>query len=1157
MGNLLQPFLPFLVALSLFIILASASFILLRRTRLATKGDIEALEIDAFSPPEAKKVVAEEGDQEPISIPTKPKVSRVTRPTPRTRRRRKTIVRFNLKTELASLEKRASQIGEEGTLRQDFVEAINRFVEEGGLPKEVRAAVDQRLVTGRPDARIGGLVFEVKLPKPNGPGLEAAIPQARNYLKEFAKAYPGKKARGIGYDGLEMALLDETGHIIARDRPARLSIRLESWLLTLAGEIIAPEDFVARLGPKSPLAAHLITHLWESFHEHRATVGFIDEVYKVWQGLYGVATNLTVEAVRGLRRAASLMGIDLRSKAHAEEYLFVVQTYLAILLKLLVARVAVQVRLTAFTSLGTLFQDRQPIFLIENLERSVPRLQGVFEEDVFLWPADVARLRAEAQRTLDNCLRDMARNLDDVDLAGVSTDFLRLVYQQFFDRTARRALGEFYTSPDLVDETLDAVGFEGELGQRLADITCGSGTFLLRAIERVIRRNGRAEPSALLQAITENVIGVDIHPFAVAMARVNYILAIAELLPGTGPVRIPIFWADSLLRLTPVQPTMDIRLVEVTIPNLEKFWLPNPRVVNWPDLLRRVKETISIFKTPLDPEAVWSRFWEDAPREEYLPFQDTIKRFVERIVERQNEKRDTRWLPLLRNTLSVERLKASCDFIVGNPPWVRIHNISPEIRDRLFNAYAVCKSAGWDRGARLGGARLGFARQIDYSMAFVERGMEFLKPGGRLGFVITSKIMHALYGNALRKALLEKTKVLRLSDYSLFAKPLFEDATNYPLIIAFEMGEVKDDHQVPVAVTGPRGDKMEFTLSQGDLPLLSNDNQSPWALVPPPARVAFDRMLAAPKQTPDSAWRLRRLLGEIPQRRARMGVKTALNKVFLVKQIKPTESEDEVQIFAEGYYTAPERRRQDYVARIEKRLLRPLIRGQDIDTWRYRVQDYIIWTHDDATGQVLKDLPPKAKAYFQRHEKALKARSDYRDKMPIWQIFRVGPQKLKDKVTWQELSHRLEASHAPQNVHEKALGLQALVIPLQTAYLLATDDPITGLILAGWLNSTPIRAFTASFAERARGAYFRHIGWVMGLLPLPEDLQALLGDAKAAPVPKALKRLHRLSQELHRNPSRPDRKAMEEEIDSLVASLYGLDDDHLKALREYLAFIRA
>lgn len=1157
MGNLVQLVLPSLVALFLFIILASASFILLRRTRLATKGDIEASETDTLLPAETKKAVPEEGEQEPIPIPTKPTVSRITRQTPRTKRRRKTIVRFNLKSELASLEKRASQIGEEGTLRQDFVEAINRFVEEGGLPKEVRAAVDQRLVTGRPDARIGGLVFEVKLPKPNGPGLDAAISQARDYLHEFPKAHGGKKARGIGYDGLEMALLDEAGHIIGRDRPAPLSIRLESWLLTLAGEIIAPEDFVARLGPRSPLAAHLITHLWESFHEHRATVGFIDEVYKVWQGLYGVATNLTAEAIRGLRRAASLMGIDLRSKAHAEEYLFVVQTYLAILLKLLVARVAVQVRLTPFTSLETLLRDRWPIFVLENLEDYVPRLQGVFEQDVFLWPADVARTSAEAQRTLDNCLRDMAANLDDVDLAGASTDFLRLVYQQFFDRTARRALGEFYTSPDLVDETLDAIEFKGHLGDRIADITCGSGTFLLRAIDRIIGRNGRTEPSALLQAITDNVIGVDIHPFAVAMARVNYILAIAELLPGTGPVRIPIFWADSLLRLTPVQLTMDIRPVEVTIPNLEKFSLPDPRVVNWPDLLRRVKETISIFKTPMDPERVWDRFWQEAPKDEYLRFEDTIKRFVARIVERENRSEDTRWLPLLLNTLSVERLKASCDFVVGNPPWVRIHNISPEIRRRLLDSFEVCMSAGWDRGARLGGARLGFARQIDYSMAFLERGMEFLKPGGRLGFVITSKVMHALYGNALRKTLLQDTKILRLNDYSLFAKPLFEDATNYPLIIAFQVEQAEDDHQVSVAITGPRGDTMEFALRQGDLPLLPNDNQSPWALAPPVVRRAFNRMLTRPKQTPDSPWRLRRLLGEIQKRRARMGIKTALNKVFLVKQIKPTESEDDVQIFAEGYYTAPARRRQDYVARIEKHLLRPLIRGENIETWRYKVEDYIIWTHDDATGKVLKDLPPKAKAYFERHQKALKARSDYRDRMPIWQIFRVGPQKLKDKLAWQELSHRLEASYAPQSVWEETLGIEALLLPLQTTYLLPTDDPTTGLVLAAWLNSTPIRAFTASFAERARGAYFRHIGWVMGLLPLPEDLQALLGNAKAPPVPKTLKRMHRLSEQLHTSPSHPDRKAMEEEIDSLVASLYGLDDDDLKALREYLAFIRA
>jgi type I restriction-modification system DNA methylase subunit len=133
----------------------------------------------------------------------------------------------------------------------------------------------------------------------------------------------------------------------------------------------------------------------------------------------------------------------------------------------------------------------------------------------------------------------MAENLDDVDLVGISSDFLRLVYQRFLDPITRRTLGEFYTSPELVEETLDAVEYTGDAEKRIADITCGSGTFLLKAIERITNANQHSE--ALLKNISSNVIGIDIHPFAVAMARVNYILGIADLLPASEPVSIPVY----------------------------------------------------------------------------------------------------------------------------------------------------------------------------------------------------------------------------------------------------------------------------------------------------------------------------------------------------------------------------------------------------------------------------------------------------------------------------------------------------------------------------------------------------------------------------------------------------------------------------------------
>jgi hypothetical protein len=287
-----------------------------------------------------------------------------------------------------------------------------------------------------------------------------------------------------------------------------------------------------------------------------------------------------------------------------------------------------------------------------------------------------------------------------------------------------------------------------------------------------------------------------------------------------------------------------------------------------------------------------------------------------------------------------------------------------------------------------------------------------------------------------------------------------------------------------------------------------------------------------------------------------MGVKTSLNDVFIVKRVETVpEAPDEVIIYSEGFYNKrlSEGERQRYRARMEKSLLRRLIRGENIGAWHYKLQDYIIWTHEDKTGKVLPDLPPKATAYFQQFEDKLRRRSDYKNNMPIWQIFRVSQEKLSDKVVWQRLSNTLEAVYLPVR-REDSLEAKDLVIPIQTAYFLPVDGEITGHVIAAWLNSSPVRAYVASFAERARGAYFEHLSWVTGLIPVPKEIQGLLQNQNSPS--EEIKELQETSKALHANPSRSDRQALEGRIADIVATLYELDaDEDIPAIKSYVDFV--
>ena len=88
----------------------------------------------------------------------------------------------------------------------------------------------------------------------------------------------------------------------------------------------------------------------------------------------------------------------------------------------------------------------------------------------------------------------------------------------------------------------------------------------------------------------------------------------------------------------------------------------------------------------------------------------------------------------------------------------------------------------------------------------------------------------------------------------------------------------------------------------------------------------------------------------------------------------------------------------------------PLVRGENIQAWRCQVRDYILWTHDDE-GKVLPDLPPRAREYFEGHAARLRRRDDYREGMPLWQIFRVSTDKLGDKVAWQRIGRPRPRRH--------------------------------------------------------------------------------------------------------------------------------------------------
>ncbi|MFF3180767.1 BREX-2 system adenine-specific DNA-methyltransferase PglX [Rhodococcus pyridinivorans] len=117
--------------------------------------------------------------------------------------------------------------------------------------------------------------------------------------------------------------------------------------------------------------------------------------------------------------------------------------------------------------------------------------------------------------------------------AGVDTRFLGDVYQdlsEFAKKTYALLQTPEFVEEFILDQTLEPALKERPLeGFTVIDPTCGSGHFLLGAFHRLLERWESEAPGlgrrVLVQKALASVFGVDINPFAVAIARFRLMVA--------------------------------------------------------------------------------------------------------------------------------------------------------------------------------------------------------------------------------------------------------------------------------------------------------------------------------------------------------------------------------------------------------------------------------------------------------------------------------------------------------------------------------------------------------------------------------------------------------------------------------------------------------
>jgi hypothetical protein len=159
----------------------------------------------------------------------------------------------------------------------------------------------------------------------------------------------------------------------------------------------------------------------------------------------------------------------------------------------------------------------------------------------------------------------MISQIEAYDLSRLEQDVLKGVYQELVDPTDRHDLGEYYT-PDwlcerVVSELLPDTGYV-----KLLDPTCGSGSFLRAAIAHFLECDPSPDAERL-QRVLRHVVGIDVHPLAVVIAKATYLLALGPLVRAAKrPISVPVYLADALAG-GPAVPAMLRRHFDVIVGN--------------------------------------------------------------------------------------------------------------------------------------------------------------------------------------------------------------------------------------------------------------------------------------------------------------------------------------------------------------------------------------------------------------------------------------------------------------------------------------------------------------------------------------------------------------------------------------------------------------
>ena len=616
-------------------------------------------------------------------------------------------------------------------------------------------------------------------------------------------------------------------------------------------------------------------------------------------------------------------------------------------------------------------------------------------------------VQRELEEELNRVVGHILKRFNNFDFNTVNRDILGRVYEDYLPKEERKRLGEYYTPLEVVKYILDAVGYteNDEIeGKKILDPACGSGTFLAEAARRLIEKFLKK-----LHKLSVNELDAD--------EAYQILYEIENCIYG-----------------------FDINLFACHIAE----WVLFSQIIDLYDIVKRKYDEerieFNIYCTDsLMPEEPKLEYFGDAI---VKPFQNDLKRIAE-----------------------VKGMKF--DFVVGNPPYVRIQRLSKEQREQYKKIYKTPEA------------------NYDIYIVFIERGLKWLKEGGKLGFIVSNQFTSANYGKKIRELIARDYKIEQFIDFA--DTGVFRDVTNYPAIIILKLPESREEIESNfvkcVRVKKPKEKLLDdirrhliynetaYSSEYYDLFIFKQGNlKGIWSLMPEKERTVFEKIGR------NADRRLKDVCERIFQ-----GLVSSADSIYIVKIVE--------QINGKNVKIRQLKSGREYV--VEKEMLKPLLKGEDVRRWRidwkglyvifpYKIEsgDAVLYSEDE-----MKRNFPNTWHYFLEHKEEFERREGGKWKnRKDWYAFG-RKQNLhlfeRRKILVRELSNRNNFAFDADGIYYMG-NVRVYGIILRDKY----NKEEYYLYFLGLLNSKVLEFYIKHISQLYSGNYYRYHKEYLEKLPI-------------------------------------------------------------------------